>query len=370
MGLHRCHYLIVQYKTAGKINSQEFFIYVLNITMTTQALVTLHTIDRDPSEFSSMVTQMLNAGRIKHVGWPNSKRLPDLQEISAYVMAAGFFAFPLLTAVYPLIASNDPIDILLQNHVPVLPRSILACFVYGIFVSGCANICSIFILEFVTHVQTLQGETEENLRLSLGLHERPRANRLEVIAQTVLKAVFIFLERTIYGSNSKVQPHTSFRNQTEEIGANSLRIQQNFGRRRFDHIKITLLINFVNAVTDVFVPTMTAVGILMCTIINYGLITMRDNTEIRTLMYVSLIPLVCINAIILFLCHHGSLPLINTSNLISYWKGKLRGKLDKILLRGMRPAGFRLGRFFFTKRETALDINDIILNATISLLLT
>ncbi|CAL8136938.1 unnamed protein product [Orchesella dallaii] len=338
--------------------------------MTTQALVTMHTIDRDPSEFSSMVTQMLNAGRIKYVGWPNSKRLPDLQELSAYVMAVGFFAFPLLAAIYPLIASNDPIDILLKNHVSDLPRSLLACFIYGISVSLWANICSLFILEVITYVQTLQGETEENLRQSLGICLHPKENQLERLTQAVLKSVFTFLERRIYNGNRKVQPYAYTNQRTQENGVNPLGSRHNFVIRRFHHIKITLLINFGNAVTDVFVPTMTAVGIVMCVIINYGLITMRDSNEIRTLIYLSIIPLVCINAIILFLCYHASLPLINTSNLISYWKLKLSGKLDKTLIRGMRPAGFKLGRFFYAKRETALEINNIILNATISLLLT
>ncbi|CAL8129235.1 unnamed protein product [Orchesella dallaii] len=125
-GMYRCIYMIDQYSSYNVMNPEAVFLYVFVTSITTQALVTMYTVDRDPARFASINNQTLTAGGVRYEGWPNSKRLPDIKELSAYVLAAGFFHFPLITALYPLIRSYDPINILLENSLSELPRRMLA----------------------------------------------------------------------------------------------------------------------------------------------------------------------------------------------------------------------------------------------------
>jgi len=78
---------------------------------------------------------------------------------------------------------------------------------------------------------------------------------------------------------------------------------------------------------------------------------------------------ICSNVMIIFFCKHASLPLIFTEEMLTFWKGKLVGGLEKRELRSLQKVGFKLGPLFYAKQDTALNINNIIVTNTISLLL-
>ncbi|CAL8129261.1 unnamed protein product [Orchesella dallaii] len=207
-GMYRCIYMIDQYTSYHVVNPEAAFLYVFVTSTTTQALVTMFTVDRDPETFASVVNQTMTAGRVRYQGWPNSKRLPDIKELSAYVLAAAFFHFPLINALYPLLRSYDPINILLENGLSELPRRLLASLIYGIVVFYAANICAALILMMLTCVETLQIETEKNYRLSTGKSEGYKISRIERITNAILKAAFVWIEHNLTRVQRKVPPRT------------------------------------------------------------------------------------------------------------------------------------------------------------------
>ncbi|CAL8129263.1 unnamed protein product [Orchesella dallaii] len=338
--------------------------------ITTQALVTIYTIERDTASLASTITKHLTVAGITNEGWPNSERLPDIKEIGAYILASGFFNFPIITALYPLKRSLDPVNLMLENVVPEIPRRILACLIYGVFVCVAANICAAFLLIVLTCVETMQTETEKNYWRSM---EKPiiiRKPRIEIIINRQLKKVFLWLEKKLEWFRPGPQSQRSHWNRGNTPDETNLSTQQKFRRGFKKHMINTLLIDVGNETVDVFVPTEITVGMVLSTGIICIIINLHENEYLRPILYISFLVLVCINGHTFVLFRQASFPLIYTTESIRFWKGKHTGPLFRRQLRGMRSVGYRIGKFFYCRRATALEVNEKIIDATISILVT
>ncbi|CAL8145640.1 unnamed protein product [Orchesella dallaii] len=378
-GFYRIRRIFHDYTETGLLNPEETVIYFFLIGMGFQALATFYTIERDPSGFSFVSSQIFNLGGESHRGWPTSRRLPDIPELIGYGMAIVFFNFPLAGIVYPLIKSLDPINTHFTGILPELPRRLLASFSYGFLLFFSANICASFLLLILTCCQVMEKQTERNHKLSVGESPIETSHWIEAHIQFVVKRILLGIEYLLTiakwktGSGCSVWcaeiPEMVIIRNVAQSGRNSEH-NQNFELRRRFHIQLRLLMEASNRNVHVFIPTMATVGMLLCVILNYGIIKLHDREEMRIFVFMAIFILVAINTLIFFLCHHASQPMIHTSEMILFWKGKLKGELEKRQVRCMRPIGFTLGAFFLAKRDTALEMNDIILNATINVLLS
>ncbi|CAL8112108.1 unnamed protein product, partial [Orchesella dallaii] len=369
------------YNETGILNPEEVVIGIFALAMTIQACVTMYAMEKEPKGFVYSVTQTLKAGGVTHRGWPNSRRLPDIPELIGYVIAMVFGNFPLMAALYPLLRNQDPLNVELKDILPSVPRRLLAILVYVPVIFFGGTICSQFLLMVLSVVQNLALETDKNYKLSVGnsIHKTP--NWLELLVQDILKFVFTNLEKVSENIVSKVHPTIPERSDLEKSPNINIPVEpemqeelphgidrsqnERFQIRRKRHITIHLMMDMSNSDVEAFVPTMAAVGMMICIIFNYAILT-----QMQMIIIAGIFLFVVINFLIIFLCHHASLPLINTTETILYWKGRQTKKLEKSQLRCMRPFGFKLGRFFYAKKNTALEMNDIILNCTISLLLS
>ncbi|CAL8112130.1 unnamed protein product [Orchesella dallaii] len=344
--------------------------------------------EKDPQELCYLNNQLYHRAGVKYRGWPSSRRLPNLQELVAYGMAISFCIFPFACASYPLIRSYDPMNVELKDVLPNVPRRVIAALCYGFVSFFAANACCSFLLTCITMVYGLQMEAETNYKLSLEMPTDETPRQLERIIDTFLKKAFLLLEKTIRKNQNVVKP-TSFNAElpyitgmninihssvsTLHIPTNKSELRQcineKFKKRRNQHIQLRLIMSISNKTVDVFGPTMAIVGMLICVLFNYTIISMYDREDFKLFIGMGICLLVCINTLILFMCKHAAMPLILTSDTITFWIGKLRGPVEKRQVRCMRPVGYTLGGFFYAKRDTALEINDIILNLTINLLI-
>ncbi|CAL8112112.1 unnamed protein product [Orchesella dallaii] len=386
-------YLILRFRHMSKaynetktFSPEEIVICITAFAMTTQACVTMYAMEKEPKGFVYSVTQTLKARGVTHLGWPNSRRLPDIPELIGYVIAMVFCNFPLMAVLYPLLRDQDPLNVELKDILPSVPRRLLAVVVYVPVVFFGVTICSQFLLMVLAVVQNLALETDKNYQLSVGkpIHKTP--NWVERLVQDILKFVFKNLENIHKKIISRVHPWISKPSdleanvninttrkpeiQQQQLCGSDMSLNERFQIRRKRHITIHLMMDMCNGDVEAFVPTMAGVGMMLCIIFNYALLTLHNHTELRMFLFAGFLLFVVINFFILFLCHHASLPLINTTETIWFWKGRQARKLEKKQLRCMRPFGFKLGRFFYSKKDTALEMNDIILNCTISLLLS
>ncbi|CAL8112128.1 unnamed protein product [Orchesella dallaii] len=379
-----CVRVVRQFSETGSCIPEELCINFTALAMVTQACVTIYTLEKDPKEICYVNSEIFRRGGVKFKGWPSSKRLPNLQELVAYSMAVAFFFFPFGCAMYPLIRSYDPLNVELKDILPNVPRRVTVAFLYGILSFYGAITCCSFLLSVVTVVDAVQREAEANYKLSVGMSINETPRLLERIIQGILKRVFLLLERifrknTIAVQLDSVQPDSPYMSEISVIKpktdtqinrlALQLSLSERFKIRRKRHIKMRLLMETSNRTVDIFVPTMVIVGMLICVMFNYTIISMYDREDFRLFIAIGSCLLLCINTLIIFLCKHASLPLVLTSKTIMFWKGRLTGSVAKRQVRCMRPLGFTMGRFFYAKRDTALEINDVILNVTISLLL-
>ncbi|CAL8112124.1 unnamed protein product [Orchesella dallaii] len=384
---YHCTRIFLNYKYANAFNPEEICIYFTSIGMLIQAYVTMYTLEDDPQEFCHIESQIFNLGGIKYKGWPSSRRLPNLMELVGYGMALVFCNFTFVSAFYPLLRPYDPINMELNGILPEVPRRLLAAVLYGTLVFFAANTCASFLLAVLTVVHVFELETLANLKLSLGESHRETVHPLERIIHNILKVLFLQLEKVFQKRKIAVVPDSLERKQQNlqeiitinhgsDVNASVMEsnsrisINEIFKIRRKRHIHLRLLMETSNRTVEIFVPTMAIVGMLFCVIFNYTLVKMYDREEFRLFIVLGVCLLICINMLTLFLCHHASSPLVYTNETIMFWKGRLTGRVERRQVMCMRPLGFTLGKFFYAKRDTALEINDIITNATISLLLS
>ncbi|CAL8112118.1 unnamed protein product [Orchesella dallaii] len=378
--------IFLKYKNTNAINPEEVSIYFIGILMILQASVTMYTMDVDPEEVCRINSQIFKLGGIKYKGWPSSARIPTLMELVGYGMAIVFCNFTFISAFYPLLRSYDPINIELDGILPEVPRRLLAAVLYGTLVFFGANVCAVYLLMVLTFVHVFELATLANYKLSLGVSYQNTVHPLDRIIHDILKVLFLLLEKVLRRRKLAVVPdslvpkpqilqeiiivkHTSDVDTSEIVSNSRSSIIEMFKVRRKRHILLSLLIERSKRTVEIFVPTMAIVGMLFCIIFNYTLVKMYDREEFRLFIALGVGLLICINMLILFICDHASLPLIYSSETIMFWKGRLTGQVERRQVRCMRPLGFTLGRFFYAKRITGLEMNDIISNATITLLL-
>ncbi|CAL8084001.1 unnamed protein product [Orchesella dallaii] len=349
---------------------EQAFVYVAIAGAGIQTLVTMYTMERQPEAFTYFSTQILKLGKILPQGWPSSQRLPDIQELEVYGFTWVCMLSPFMGALYAILRGKDPINVELKGVLPDVPRIILAASLnwYLAFFAGVT--CSAFLGLILTVCHVFEKETEANKNRSLGISSANMNNRLECMVQKILVYIFTCLDSIFRRKRSAtIQPLVEV-----VIGERAPTLEQESVIAQFynsfrHHRQLSLLMATSNKNVQVFIPTMAFVGIMLCTIFSYALLTMYDNPEFQFMFPVIALFLVSINFLVLFFCEHASLPLIYTEETIRFWKGMLKGKLEKRLVTSMQPFGFTLGAFFLAKRGTALEINDIILNNTISLLL-
>ncbi|CAL8112092.1 unnamed protein product [Orchesella dallaii] len=385
--VYRCARIFMKNQDTGAFEPEEVCLYFFALAMLTQAFVTIYTLEVDPKELCYTISQIFKLGRIKYQGWPSSTRLPNLMELVGYGMALGFCNFTIISAFYPVLRPYDPINMELDGILPEVPRRLLAAVLYGTLVFFAANICASFLLSILAVVHVFEEETEANHKLSLEESQQKAHHLVERVIQEILKVLFLLLEKVFRKNKRTVNPESLQPNptylheimvdkRTSEVDINvnksscQMSINERFRIRRKHHIRMRLLMETNNRCTETFVPTMTTVGMVICIVFNYILLTMYDKENAELFVALGVCILICINLLILFLCHHASLPLIHTSETIIFWKGRLTGQVERRQVRCMRPLGFILGKFFYAKRDTALKINDIISNSTITLLLS
>lgn len=118
----------------------------------------------------------------------------------------------------------------------------------------------------------------------------------------------------------------------------------------------------------VFVPTMTGCGLMICIVLNFGVITLASREDLRFLVVAFVVVNMLVHGVILFFCKHASQPAIHTQAALDYWKEQLHDKLERRQLKVLREFGFWIGPFFSAKRSTASDIFQTILEYTVNLL--
>ncbi|CAL8083995.1 unnamed protein product [Orchesella dallaii] len=353
---------------------EQVFVHVSIFAAGLFTLASIYTMERQPSDFTYVASQVFKLGKIHWRGWPSSERLPDIQELAGYGLASSCMSTIGFVCLYPLLRSYDPINYELNEVIPEVPRRLLASCIYGFLTFNSAIIGSLFLGVVLAACHVFEKETANNKRQSTGIDSENPENRLECMVQEILFYIFLWLDRFLGRKKSSatiqpledivvVNPAPTVTMEHESV------ITEQFYRSLRRHRQLCLLMEGCNENVQVFIPTMAFVGILHCTTFTYTLLTMYNREEFRLLFPSIALFLVCINILVLFFCKHASLPLIYTEETIHFWKGVLKGKLERRLCNSMQPFGFTLGVFFHAKRETALQMNDIILNSTITLLL-
>ncbi|CAL8145658.1 unnamed protein product [Orchesella dallaii] len=364
--------IINNYENTGVLDPEEIAVLFLSIAMSSQALVTYLTMERHPDHFVYITTQIFRTGHVEHRGLPTSRRLPDLSELVGYGIAIIFCNFPLIGTIYPLFRNADPVSIILKDVLPEIPRRIIASIFYSFFMLVGAAICALLILLVLSGCQTITKQSERNYKVSVESSWNPTQSWIELRIQALLKSVLLKLEyvrslRKKTGCSSSCDERNELSLVVIENSNPSL--NEKFSRRLRLHYQLDLLMKTSNKNLDPFIPIMAAVGMLICVTFNYALITLHDRKGFEAIVAMIGLLLVAVNFLVDFFCKVACLPLEYSNELIQYWSGQLLGKVEKRQLKSMRPAGLTLGEFFIAKRETALEMNDIILNTTISFLL-
>ncbi|CAL8127732.1 unnamed protein product [Orchesella dallaii] len=356
------------------INPVEVGTYATATCMTIQALATMYTMERDPSGFVYASTALFKLGGVQHQGWPSSQRLPNLQEILGYGFAAVICLFPVMCCVYPLVLNEDPINTELEHIIPDLPRRLLASILYGIGTLIGAIICSSFLLLILTVCEVFERQTRIIYKQNMKKTFNKIPSRLENFIHMVLKPIFVWLEKArnrvesgklqnFDGNNVVIDISQENRNIAVESIVSYEGLRQKYNQLR-------LLMELSNKNVEIFIPAMTCVGMLLCIGMNYSIILLYDRGDLRGFICIEAFVDICINILILFFCHHAILPMNYTNDILLQWQKILTKKVDRKQIQNMRPFGFKLGPFSYVKRETALEINDIIINTTITLILT
>lgn len=123
------------------------FLYALGIT--TQASITSLTVQRRAYSIIYAIQETFSLAGVQNVGWPNSERLPDLQELIAYCIASGSYILPVGISVFSILFDFDPINIELKVILSDLVRKLIASLSYLVLVFYATNICISFILLLV-----------------------------------------------------------------------------------------------------------------------------------------------------------------------------------------------------------------------------
>ncbi|CAL8132784.1 unnamed protein product [Orchesella dallaii] len=338
--IFRINLMLREYMVTGMVNPEEMCFCGLVGAMSIQAGVTVYAFEVDPKRLAYSVTQTLNFESVVYKGWPSSNRIPDIRELVSYGMAIAFCNFPLIAGLYPLVFNLDPINTVFEGFIPELPRRLLAMITYITTTLLSATMCASFLLMCLTVVYIFDVQTTRNLKLSIGHPTEENMKRVDRLVENVMKAVLSFLEKAFRRDRLQIQPSTSKSLHVEAIDiedppgitetqpcGSERDTYMNFRNIYKNHVTTNLLMDMSNKNVEIHVPTMVSVGMAFCIILNYSVITLYTRKDMQVLIVAMVFILVAINGLILFLCYHASLPLIHTTETITYWKGCLTGKL-------------------------------------------
>ncbi|CAL8098258.1 unnamed protein product [Orchesella dallaii] len=355
-------------KNSGRnVEPEEAVLTCFSIAMLSQSLITMYTLELNPDDFAYMLTQIFRIDEVKYRGLPSSKRLPDLQEVMGYGMFIGFCNFTISCILYPLLRDYDPINMELNGFVPEIVRRILAMMYYGPMCFYTTNYCAQFILLILATCQIFEKKTELNMKTSKGILLNHEMNWLEKLVRFEMEMLFKTLDK--FSRNRKIEDGIeTIENEPPTIGP-VLAGGGIFEKHRKFHNCLYIMMAQSNVLVRVFIPAMAGVGMAFCVACNYVCLKMYDNDEVIIFVVCAFGVIICVYALILFLCAHASLPLMYTEETIHYWKGELFRKIQRKQCKAMISFGFTLGPFFMAKKRTALDMMDTILNYTITILL-
>ncbi|CAL8097810.1 unnamed protein product [Orchesella dallaii] len=365
--LHVRH-LAIEVTSGRTVEAEEVLVACLTIVMFSQTLITTYTVERNPQYFTFISTQIFEFSGVKYQGWPSSRRLPDLQEVVGYYIALTLCDFTFVAIAYPFLRDHDIGNVLLKGVLPELPRRLLVMAYYGWYTFYTTNFNTQFLLLIITCCQIFEKETEMNLLLSTQQPFEKKTNWLEKLVQAEAKIFFgvcdkIWKRQTTVGVEVEPPQEIVVQPRNEEESSPTFR------KILHRHNCLYILMASSNANVRVFIPGMAAVGMALCVVCNYIILTMYDKEYFQLFAAFGAIVLLCAGWLIAFFCHHASLPLIYTEATIQHWKQILSSNLARRKLRTMRTIGFTLGPFFMAKRGTALDMLNTIIDTTISVVL-
>lgn len=117
-----------------------------------------------------------------------------------------------------------------------------------------------------------------------------------------------------------------------------------------------------------FPLVLISVGIILCSITTTGTLTMWGRINIMTYFLLPAVSGIAFS-IALVVTYVGALPYVNALRCHRFWKYHVRKRLDKRMLRTLRPFGFLIGPYGICTTKLGLLICDDIINNTVDLLL-
>lgn len=120
----------------------------------------------------------------------------------------------------------------------------------------------------------------------------------------------------------------------------------------------------------VFDPSMTPVGVHLCLVTNVGLVKTHNLDGILFLRICAILSSICIHWLIVFFVNHTASLAVCNVKIQQFWKKILQAKVDRLKLRSLQVFGFTLGQFTKIAKTTGLDLLMIILNNTITVLIS
>ncbi len=349
----------------------ETLFYCATCTSTFFGLATIYSVENDIfRRYSTIdtISAIFVEGNIRHIGVPTTERLPDIPELIGYGIMGILLSVPLIAATWPLVLDVDPINRDLKGKLPEIPRRLLASLIYGWVTYIAGNACGLFLLLILSCCNIFEKHTEKNFHISHGYIHNNQPSMLETTAQQLSKHFLRIVEwiypkwKTFNTSNvAKTHTRSNYRVLRNQLN--------NFAARKHDHNTMLLLMASSNSTIAVFLPTLAAQGIILCTVLNFGRIYFYDREDLRIIWGAVVVINICAYYFIMFFCHHAAKPLIFTEETIRYWKGRLVEKIERRQVRAMMSYGFTLGQFFKVRSITAFNIVDTILSQTVSFLL-
>ncbi len=134
----------------------------------------------------------------------------------------------------------------------------------------------------------------------------------------------------------------------------------------FQTSSVALTIGLESVVDFPFI--LVSAGVVLCSITTTGMLTMWGRINIMIYFLLPAISGICFS-IALVVTHVGALPYVNALKCLRFWKYHLRERIDKRMLRTLRPFGFLMGPYGMCTKKLGLLICDDIINNTVSLLL-
>lgn len=354
---------------SDNVSEVEVLTYCVTLGITSQAFVTVFVAQKDPTVGCNLINAVFKLTNAKHFGLPTSQRLPDLQECIAYCISFGGLLLPLTFAGIPLMFDFDPINAQLQQCVPDIPRRLFASLAYGSLGYFATEFCVLTILHCVAFAHCIEILTLENLNLSRLRSTQRSASFFENVVKKLVKSLLCTLE--LFYPSWRLKQKFGFKEDCMKVNRCHLKnCHPRFQHCRKMHFQLQVLTECGNMQMNWFVPTMTLVGVYLCTLCNYFIITYRNSGDFNIQLLIACdIPFnIAIYWIILFLSNHASLPGMYSYELLSIWKRDALSQVERKQVVAMNSFGLRMGPFFQMTKVTALDLIGFTLSYTTTLL--